>query len=53
MTAKERYKKYLEGYCRTYRVTPKEAEKHATVREVKRYFEMEGQTESKHGNRSI
>ena len=53
MTAKERYKKYLEGYCRAYRVTPKEAEKHAAVKEVKRYYEMEAQTESHNGNRSI
>ena len=53
MTAKERYKKYLEGYCRAYRVTPKEAEKHATVREVKKYYEIQGQMESQNGDRSV
>lgn len=41
MTAKERYEKYLEGYCRTYRITPEEAEQHATVKEAKRYYEEE------------
>lgn len=52
MTAKERYEKYLEGYCETYRITPEEAEQHATVKEAKKYYEEEG-AEVHYGDRSI
>ena len=41
MTAKERYEKYLNRYSKAYRITPEEAEQHATVKEAKRYYEEE------------
>ena len=41
MTAKERYEEYLDKYSRTYRITPEEAEQHATVKETKKYYEEE------------
>ena len=41
MTSKERYEAYLKKYCKTYHITPEEAEQHATVKEAKKYYEEE------------
>lgn len=33
------YERYLERYCKTYHISPEEAEKHLLVREVKAMYE--------------
>lgn len=32
------FEKYLEGYCRKYKITPEEAQKHQLVQDVKKYY---------------
>ena len=38
-TSKSNYELYLERYCKTYGLTPEEAEQHYVVRDVKKYYE--------------
>ena len=39
MEAKTSYEIYLERYCKTYHITPEEAEQHVIVKDVKAYYE--------------
>lgn len=40
-----RYDAYVERYCRNGRCKPEEAHKHALVREVKKYYDSEENTQ--------
>lgn len=33
------YEEYLERYCRKHKITKEEAESHALVKEIKKYYE--------------
>lgn len=41
----KRYNDYVERYCRKGGCTPEEAHTHALVKEVKKYYESEGDTQ--------
>lgn len=40
------YNRYLERYCKQYKVSKEEAEKHSLVQEVKQYYQEEAKKDN-------